>query len=177
MSFKAEIKLLDDRIGVDPLFPLPASATSGSAGIDLRVCIDEPFVLKAGEQHTFGTGMAIYLKDPAYVGLALPRSSLGTKHGIVLGNLVGVIDADYQGELGICLWNRSKEDYTINVGERIAQYIVTAAIKPEFSFVKDFSDESERGEGGFGSSGKQHTGASKEPSFVLSTDWVFYGQW
>ncbi|MBO6224775.1 MAG: dUTP diphosphatase [Psychrobacter sp.] len=153
MSFKAEIKLLDPRIGVDPLFPLPSRSTPGSAGIDLRVCIDEPFVLKAGEQHTFNTGMAIYLKDPAYVGLALPRSGLGTKHGIVLGNLVGVIDAHYQGELGICLWNRSTEDYTIKVGERIAQYFVTAAFHPDFSFVTEFSDESERGEGGFGSSG------------------------
>lgn len=154
MSFNVEVKLLDDRIGVDPKFPLPERATPGSAGIDLRVCITEPFILKAGEQHMFGTGLAIHLKDPAYVGLILPRSSLGTKHGIVIGNLVGLIDSDYQGELGVCLWNRSDRDYEITVGERIAQYVVTAAAHPEFSFVKEFSAESERGAGGFGSSGK-----------------------
>lgn len=153
MSFQAEIKLLDGRIGNDPLFPLPVRSSEGAAGIDLRVCIDEPFVLKAGEQHLFSTGIAIFLKDPAYVGLVVPRSGLGTK-GIVLGNLVGVIDSDYQGEIGICLWNRSKEDRTINVGDRVAQYIVTAAIHPEFSFVTEFSGETERGAGGFGSTGQ-----------------------
>ena len=162
MTFHAEIKILDPRIGVDELLPMPEPATIDSAGMDLRVCTKgaegEPLVgavvLKAGESALFGTGLAIYLQDADYVGMVYPRSGLGSKHGIVLGNLVGVIDADYQGELLVCLWNRSQEDYTINLGERIAQYVVTPVVKPNFAIVKEFSDATDRGAGGFGSTGK-----------------------
>lgn len=153
MTFNVEIKILDSRIGEHESFPLPERASVGSAGIDLRACADEPIVLKAGETKLLGTGMAFYLNDPDFAAMILPRSGLGHKNGIVLGNLVGLIDSDYQGELMISLWNRSKEDYTIQVGDRIAQYIVVPVVRPEFSVVKEFSDKSERGTGGFGSSG------------------------
>ena len=154
MSMNVQIKVLDPRIGQSDLFPLPSRATDGSAGVDLRVVSDEPIVLKAGECQLLGTGMAFYLEDPDYAGMILPRSGLGHKHGIVLGNLVGLIDADYQGELMISLWNRSEEDYKINVGERIAQYIVVPVVRPEFTVVNDFIHQSVRGAGGFGHSGK-----------------------
>lgn len=162
MTFHAEIKVLDPRIGVNELLPMPQPATADSAGMDLRVCttgangtpLTGDVVLKAGETALFGTGLSIYLQNPDYVGMVYPRSGLGSKHGIVLGNLVGVIDADYQGELLVCLWNRSDEDYTIKLGERIAQYVVTPVVKPTFTIVKEFSGVTERGEGGFGSSGK-----------------------
>lgn len=154
MSFNAEIKILDPRIGKDEKYPLPACATDGSAGMDLRACIDEDLILKAGETKLVGTGFSIYLKDPNFVGMIYPRSGLGSKHGIILGNTTGVIDADYQGELLICLWNRTDKDFTIAVGERVAQYVVTPVIHPNYSIVEQFSNETERGEGGFGSSGK-----------------------
>lgn len=154
MNFNVEIKITDPRIGEHEAFPLPERASVGSAGIDLRAVADEPIVLKAGETKLLGTGMAFYLNDPNYAAMILPRSGLGHKNGIVLGNLVGLIDSDYQGELKISLWNRSQEDYTIEVGERIAQYIVVPVVRPDFSVVKEFSDKSDRGEGGFGSSGK-----------------------
>ena len=129
-----QVKLLNPKIGSDPNFPLPTRATDGSAGIDLRACIDEPVVIKAGETKLIGTGMAIYIKDPNFAGIILPRSGLGHKHGIVLGNLVGLIDADYPAE-------------------RMAQYMVVPVVRPSFEIVDEFSDDSERGAGGFGSSG------------------------
>lgn len=148
-----QVKLLNPKIGSDPNFPLPTRATDGSAGIDLRACIDEPVVIKAGETKLIGTGMAIYIKDPNFAGIILPRSGLGHKHGIVLGNLVGLIDADYQGELMVSVWNRSDTDFTLNPAERMAQYMVVPVLRPSFEIVDEFSDDSERGAGGFGSSG------------------------
>lgn len=148
-----QVKLLNPKIGSDPNFPLPTRATDGSAGIDLRACIDEPVVIKAGETKLIGTGMAIYIKDPNFAGIILPRSGLGHKHGIVLGNLVGLIDADYQGELMVSVWNRSETDFTLNPAERMAQYMVVPVVRPSFEIVDEFSDDSERGTGGFGSSG------------------------
>lgn len=148
-----QVKLLNPKIGSDPNFPLPTRATDGSAGIDLRACIDEPVVIKAGETKLIGTGMAIYIKDPNFAGIILPRSGLGHKHGIVLGNLVGLIDADYQGELMVSVWNRSDTNFTLNPAERMAQYMVVPVVRPSFEIVDEFSDDSERGVGGFGSSG------------------------
>lgn len=149
-----EVKVLNERIGTDELFPLPTRSTAKSAGLDLRICSDEPILLKAGETKLLGTGLAIYINDPNYAGMILPRSGLGHKHGIVLGNLVGLIDADYQGELMISLWNRSDADYTIKVGERVAQYVVVPIATPSFSIVSEFSDSSDRGAGGFGHTGR-----------------------
>ncbi|WP_435932457.1 dUTP diphosphatase [Moraxella bovoculi] len=148
-----QVKLLNPKIGSDPNFPLPTRVTDGSAGIDLRACIDEPVVIKAGETKLIGTGMAIYIKDPNFAGIILPRSGLGHKHGIVLGNLVGLIDADYQGELMVSVWNRGDSDFTLNPAERMAQYMVVPVVRPSFEVVDEFSDDSERGTGGFGSSG------------------------
>ncbi|KDN25246.1 deoxyuridine 5'-triphosphate nucleotidohydrolase [Moraxella bovoculi 237] len=148
-----QVKLLNPKIGSDPNFPLPTRATDGSAGIDLRACIDEPVVIKAGETKLIGTGMAIYIKDPNFAGIILPRSGLGHKHGIVLGNLVGLIDADYQGELMVSVWNRSDSDFILNPAERMAQYMVVPVVRPSFEVVDEFSDDSERGTSGFGSSG------------------------
>ncbi|OPH38139.1 dUTP diphosphatase [Moraxella lacunata] len=148
-----QVKLLNPKIGSDPNFPLPTRATDGSAGIDLRACIDEPVVIHAGETKLIGTGLAIYIKDPNFAGIILPRSGLGHKHGIVLGNLVGLIDADYQGELMVSVWNRSDTDFTLNPAERMAQYMVVPVVRPSFEIVDEFSDDSERGAGGFGSSG------------------------
>ncbi len=148
-----QVKLLNPKIGTDPNFPLPTRATTDSAGIDLRACIDEPMVIRAGECRLIGTGMAIYIANPNFAGLILPRSGLGHKHGIVLGNLVGLIDADYQGELMVSVWNRSDEDFTLNPAERMAQYVVVPVARPDFELVDEFSKTSERGTGGFGSSG------------------------
>lgn len=146
-----DFKILDSRLGNE--FPLPSYATEGSAGLDLRAMIDEDLVVKAGESIFVKTGMAIYLKDPRYAAMVLPRSGLGVKHGIVLGNLVGLIDADYQGELMVSLWNRSKEDFTLKVGERMAQMIIVPVIQATFNQVDEFT-ASERGEGGFGHTGR-----------------------
>ena len=150
---KTQIKILNPKIGVHPDFPLPIQATQGSAGIDLRACIDEPLPIRAGETRLVGTGLAIYLADPNHVGLIMPRSGLGHKHGIVLGNLTGVIDADYQGELMVSIWNRSQTDYVLQPAERMAQYLVVPIVRPEFELVTAFSQDSERGAGGFGSTG------------------------
>lgn len=150
---KTQIKILNPKIGAHPDFPLPIQATQGSAGIDLRACIDEPLLIRAGETRLVGTGLAIYLADPNYVGLIMPRSGLGHKHGIVLGNLTGVIDADYQGELMVSIWNRSQTDYMLQPAERMAQYLVVPIVRPEFELVTAFSQDSERGAGGFGSTG------------------------
>lgn len=150
-----QVKILNPKIGTDPNFPLPTRATDGSAGIDLRACIDEPVIIRAGETKLIGTGLAVYIADPNFAGLILPRSGLGHKHGIVLGNLVGLIDADYQGELMVSVWNRSETDFTLNPAERMAQYMVVPVVRPAFDIVEEFSDVSERGAGGFGSSGTQ----------------------
>ncbi len=149
-----QVKLLNPKIGQDPNFPLPTRATDGSAGIDLRACIDEPITIKAGETKLIGTGLSIYIADPNYAGIILPRSGLGHKHGIVLGNLVGLIDADYQGELMVSVWNRSTTDFVLHPAERMAQYMVVPVVRPSFEIVDEFSDVSERGAGGFGSSGR-----------------------
>ncbi len=149
-----QVKIINPKIGTHPDFPMPTRATDGSAGIDLRACLDEPLTIKAGATHLIGTGLAVYIQDPNYAGMILPRSGLGHKHGIVLGNLVGLIDADYQGELMVSVWNRSTEDFLLNPAERMAQYIVVPVARPEFEVVSDFSDESVRGAGGFGHSGR-----------------------
>ncbi|MCK6157554.1 dUTP diphosphatase [Moraxella osloensis] len=150
---QVQVKILNPKIGTDDKFPLPHRATDGSAGIDLRACINEPITIKAGESQLIGTGLAIYIQDPDYVGLIMPRSGLGHKHGIVLGNLTGVIDADYQGELMVSIWNRSQTDYVLQSGEKMAQYLVVPIARPTFEIVAEFSDISVRGEGGFGSTG------------------------
>lgn len=151
MKKSVDVKVLDERIGTT--FPLPTYATEGSAGLDLRACLDGPLVLMPGESSLIRTGLAIHIADPAFAGLVLPRSGLGHKHGIVLGNLVGLIDSDYQGELMVSCWNRGKDSFTIQPGERIAQYVLVPVVQAEFRLVDDFV-ESSRGEGGFGSSGR-----------------------
>lgn len=150
-----QVKILNPKIGNDENFPMPTRATDGSAGIDLRACIDAPITIKAGETQLIGTGMAIYIADPNYAGIILPRSGLGHKHGIVLGNLVGLIDADYQGELMVSIWNRSDSDFVLNPAERMAQYMVVPVMRPEFEIVEEFNELSARGSGGFGHSGRQ----------------------
>ena len=150
---QVQVKILNPKIGNDDKFPLPHRATDGSAGIDLRACIDEPITITAGESQLIGTGLAIYIQDPDYVGFIMPRSGLGHKHGIVLGNLTGVIDADYQGELMVSIWNRSQTDYVLQPSEKMAQYLVVPIARPTFEIVAEFSDISVRGEGGFGSTG------------------------
>lgn len=149
-----QVKVLNPKLIEDEAFCLPTRATDGSAGIDLRACIDEPLTIKAGTTHLVGTGLAVYIQDPNYAGMILPRSGLGHKHGIVLGNLVGLIDADYQGELMVSIWNRSSEDFILNPAERMAQYIVVPIARPDFEIVTAFSDTSARGAGGFGHSGR-----------------------
>jgi dUTP pyrophosphatase len=145
------LKILDPRIGHE--FPLPTVATAGSAGVDLRACLDEDLVLLPDQSVLIPSGLAIFIADPGYAGLVLPRSGLGHRHGIVLGNLVGLIDADYQGPLLISCWNRSQESFTISVGERIAQLVIVPIVQPRFRLVDDFT-VSQRGAGGFGSSGR-----------------------
>ena len=154
MSTQPQInyKILDPRIG--DTIPLPHYATTGSAGMDLRACIDEPLTIKPGETHLIPTGMAIHIADPAYAATILPRSGLGHKHGIVLGNLVGLIDSDYQGQLFISCWNRGDTEFTIEEGDRIAQLVIIPVIQVTLNQVESF-DETDRGEGGFGHSGKQ----------------------
>lgn len=136
-------------------FELPNYATTGSAGIDLRACIKQDLVIKAGETKLIPTGLSIYIANQNVCATILPRSGLGHKSGIVLGNLVGLIDSDYQGELMVSLWNRKNEDFTVEVGMRIAQLIFLPVLHPQFSIVEEFSDDSERGAGGFGHTGKK----------------------
>lgn len=152
MEQAIQIKILDARIG--STIPLPAYATSGSAGLDLRVCIDEPLQISAQETVLLPTGLAIYIADPGLAAVILPRSGLGHKQGIVLGNLVGLIDSDYQGELKISCWNRNQEHFTINPGDRIAQLVFLPVVRAAFSVVDSFVETS-RGESGFGSSGRK----------------------
>lgn len=147
---KLQIKILDPRIGNE--IPLPEYATPGSAGMDLRACINGSLTLKPGDTELIPTGMAIHISDPGYAATILPRSGLGHKHGIVLGNLVGLIDSDYQGQLFVSCWNRGNTAFTIDSGDRIAQLVILPVAQVEFEVVEDFSD-SERGAGGFGSSG------------------------
>ncbi|HCA88830.1 MAG: dUTP diphosphatase [Legionellaceae bacterium] len=146
-----EIKILDKKVG--DRWPLPSYATIGSAGLDLRVCIDEPLEIAPNTTVLLPTGLAIHLNDKSLAAVILPRSGLGHKHGIVLGNLVGLIDSDYQGELKISCWNRSQTTFTIEPGERIAQLVVVPVVQAQFSVVEEFS-QSHRGEQGFGSSGR-----------------------
>ena len=147
-----EVKILNSKIGTD--IPLPEYATAGSAGMDLRACIDAPMNIAAGQTELIGTGLAMYIGDPGYAATLLPRSGLGHKHGIVLGNLVGLIDSDYQGELKVSVWNRSDKDYLIEPGDRIAQLVVVPVVQAQLKVVDEFAT-SDRGEGGFGHSGKQ----------------------
>lgn len=145
-----ELKILDPRIGNE--FPLPEHATAGSAGMDLRACIDQPLIIEAGETELIPTGIAIHIADPKLAATILPRSGLGHKHGIVLGNLVGLIDSDYQGPLMVSCWNRSKQAFTLQPGERLAQLVFLPVVQATFEIVDSF-DSSTRGEGGFGHSG------------------------
>ncbi|WP_018138942.1 MULTISPECIES: dUTP diphosphatase [unclassified Thioalkalivibrio] len=146
-----DLKILDPRMGAD--FPLPAPATNGSAGVDLRAMIEAPLTLEPGAAELIPTGLSIHIEDPGYAGMILPRSGLGHKHGLVLGNLVGLIDADYQGPLMVSCWNRGANAYTLEVGERLAQLVIVPVVQPRFRVVEDF-EESARGVGGFGSSGR-----------------------
>jgi len=147
---KLQLKILDPRIGSE--IPLPEYATSGSAGMDLRACIDGSLTLKPGDTELIPTGIAIHIADPGYAATILPRSGLGHKHGIVLGNLVGLIDSDYQGQLFVSCWNRGNTEFTIDAGDRIAQLVILPVAQVEFETVEEFSD-SDRGDGGFGHSG------------------------
>ncbi|MBO7928016.1 dUTP diphosphatase [Pseudoalteromonas sp. K222D] len=147
-----ELKILSPKVGNE--IPLPAYATDGSAGVDLRACIDEPLTLKPGQTELIPTGIAIHMKSKDMAATILPRSGLGHKHGIVLGNLIGLIDSDYQGELFISCWNRGSDTFTIEPADRIAQLMFLPVIQPEFSVVEEFK-ESDRGEGGFGHSGRK----------------------
>ncbi|MBL1260862.1 MAG: dUTP diphosphatase [Thiotrichaceae bacterium] len=151
MMQKIQLKILDSRIGNE--LPLPAYATEGSAGMDLRACIDDALEIKPGETQLIPTGLAIHVADPSLAAVLLPRSGLGHKHGIVLGNLVGLIDSDYQGQLFVSCWNRSDSPFEINVGERIAQMVFVPVVQVSFEVVEKF-DNSERGAGGFGHSGR-----------------------
>jgi dUTP pyrophosphatase len=148
---RLKVKVLDPRIGDS--IPLPAYATDGSAGLDLRACLEEPLLLEPGQAHLVPTGLAIHLDDAGLAAVLLPRSGLGHKHGVVLGNLVGLIDSDYQGQVMVSAWNRSAHPYTIQPGERIAQMVIVPVVQAALEIVDDF-EESERGAGGFGSSGK-----------------------
>lgn len=145
------VRVLDPRVGRE--IPLPAYATDGSAGLDLRACLDAPVTLEPGQTHLVPTGFAIHLEDPGLAAVLLPRSGLGHKHGIVLGNLVGLIDSDYQGQVMVSVWNRGAHPFTISPGERIAQMIVVPVVQVELEVVREFS-ASARGSGGFGSSGR-----------------------
>ncbi len=150
-TVELQYRLLDPRLGRD--FPLPEYATTGSAGLDLRAMVEAPLTLEPGDTTLLPTGLAIYIADPAYAGLILPRSGLGHKHGIVLGNLVGLIDSDYQGQLMVSCWNRGRDSFTVEPGERIAQLVVVPVMQVALRQVEAFTD-TERGEGGFGHSGR-----------------------
>ena len=146
------VKILDPRVGRD--FPLPTYATTGSAGMDLRACIDAAITLNPGQTELIPTGMAIHIEDPSLCAMLLPRSGLGHKHGVVLGNLVGLIDSDYQGQLMVSCWNRGSTPFVVEPAERIAQMVLVPVVQAQLTIVDDF-DTSLRGEGGFGHSGRQ----------------------
>jgi dUTP pyrophosphatase len=147
-----QVRILDARLGRE--FPLPAYATAGSAGLDLRACLAEPLNLEPGRAELIPSGMAIHLADPALAAVILPRSGLGHRHGVVLGNLVGLIDSDYQGQLLVSCWNRGREAFLIRPGERIAQLVVVPVVQVALEIVPSFED-SARGAGGFGHSGRE----------------------
>lgn len=151
MTHKLQLKILDERVGNE--IPLPSYGTEGSAGMDLRAVLDAPLTLKPGETELIKTGLAIYIEDPGLAATILPRSGLGHKHGIVLGNLVGLIDSDYQGELMVSCWNRGQTEFTIEPGDRIAQLVLVPVVQASFDIVNEF-EHTERGAGGFGSTGK-----------------------
>jgi dUTP pyrophosphatase len=148
---KIDVKIIDARMADQ----LPAYATEGSAGLDLRACLDAPLNLAPNAWQLVPTGIAVYLKDPGYAAMLLPRSGLGHKHGIVLGNLVGLIDSDYQGQLMVSCWNRSDVAFTIEPMERIAQMVIVPVVQAQFNVVTEFEAPSARGEGGYGSTGKK----------------------
>ncbi|MCL1090851.1 dUTP diphosphatase [Shewanella profunda] len=150
MKTPIELKILDSRIGSE--FPLPAYATTGSAGMDLRAMIDTTMTIAPGETQLIPTGIAIHVADPGLAAVILPRSGLGHKHGIVLGNLVGLIDSDYQGPLMVSCWNRSNNPFTLEIGDRLAQLVFVPVVQAQFKLVDEF-DSSDRGDGGFGHSG------------------------
>ena len=150
MKKTLDVKILDPRIRDE--FGLPHYATPGSAGLDLRACLDNPLELAPGQTELVPTGIAIHINDPGYAAVLIPRSGMGHKHGIVLGNLTGLIDSDYQGQLFVSCWNRGNGEFTINPGDRIAQMVLVPVAQVEFNVVEDF-DESERAAGGFGSTG------------------------
>lgn len=149
MQTRVQIKIINEKMREQ----LPSYATTGSAGLDLRACIDEAIILKPGQTELVPTGLAIHIEDPNLCGMILPRSGLGHKHGIVLGNLVGLIDSDYQGQLFVSLWNRGNTEFTLNPMERMAQLVIVPVVQVGFDIVDEFS-ETHRGESGFGSTGK-----------------------
>ena len=146
-----QLKILDPRLG--ETIPLPEYATDGAAGLDLRACLQEPLVLQSGATELIPTGMAIHIEDSGLAAMLLPRSGLGHKHGIVLGNLVGLIDSDYQGQVFVSCWNRGQKEFVIEVGERIAQMVIVPVVQVQFEQVESF-DSSQRGAGGFGHTGR-----------------------
>jgi dUTP pyrophosphatase len=148
---RLKVRILDPRLG--RTIPLPAYATGGSAGLDLRACLDAPLLLEPGQAHLVPTGLAIHLDDPGLAAVLLPRSGLGHRHGVVLGNLVGLVDSDYQGQVMVSAWNRGAHPYTIQPGERIAQMVIVPVVQVALEVVESF-EESARGAGGFGSSGR-----------------------
>lgn len=152
MRRRVKLRILDPRIGVE--FPLPQHATPGSAGMDLRACVEAPLTLAPGEAQLLSTGVSIHVEDPQLAALLLPRSGLGHKQGIVLGNLVGLIDSDYQGPLMVSCWNRGTAPFTVHPGDRIAQMVVVPVVQVDFEIVEEFTT-SARGSGGFGSSGQR----------------------
>ena len=151
MGFQVDLKILDERIREH----MPVYATAGSAGLDLRACLDAPLTLQPNAWQLVPTGMAVHLNDPGYAALLLPRSGLGHKHGIVLGNLVGLIDSDYQGQLMVSVWNRSNEPFTVEPLERVAQMVIVPVVQAQFNVVDDFAQASARGAGGYGSTGRK----------------------
>jgi dUTP pyrophosphatase len=151
MHKKVQLKILDSRLGKS--IELPERATDGSAGLDLRACVDNELTLQPGDVELLPTGLAMYIADPGLCAMILPRSGLGHKHGIVLGNLVGLIDSDYQGQLFVSCWNRSEQPYTVSPGERIAQLVIVPVVQADFELVEDFVS-TDRAQGGFGSTGR-----------------------
>jgi len=149
---KIQLKILDDRLGNE--FELPHYATEGSAGMDVRACLDAPLTLKPGQTELIPSGFAMHIGDPSLAAVLLPRSGLGHKHGIVLGNLTGLIDSDYQGQVFVSVWNRGQSEFTIEPGDRMAQLVFVPVVQAEFDVVSDF-EESRRGAGGFGHSGRR----------------------
>ena len=151
LTNRIKMQIINPKMGIE--IPLPSYATDGSAGLDLRACLDEPLEIKPGETKLIPTGIAIYIENPNFAGLVLPRSGLGHKHGIVLGNLVGLIDSDYQGELMLSCWNRGDKTFTVNIGERLAQYVIVPVVQAQFEVVESFTATA-RAAGGFGHTGR-----------------------